>query len=59
MAKESLGEKKGKRNDKWFDEECRMAIQEKNNMRKIMLQRMTRSNKETYPEHRRRANKIR
>ena len=42
-AKESLGEKKGKRNEEWFDEECRTAIQEKNNMRKIMLQRMTRS----------------
>ena len=57
-AKESLGEKKGKRNEKWFDEECRSAIQENNNMRKFMLQRMTRSSKETYREHRRRANKI-
>jgi hypothetical protein len=28
-AKESLGEKKGKRNEEWFDEECRTAIQEK------------------------------
>jgi hypothetical protein len=52
-AKESLGEKTGRRN-----EECRMAIQEKNNMRKIMLQRMTRSNKEIHREYRRRANKI-
>jgi hypothetical protein len=42
-AKESLGEKKGKRNEDWFDEQCRTAIQEKNNRRKIMLQRMTRS----------------
>jgi len=57
-AKESLGEKKGKRNEEWVDEECRTAIQEKNNVRKIMLQRMTRSSKETYREHRRRANKI-
>jgi hypothetical protein len=47
-AKEPLGEKKGKRNEEWFDEECRTAIQEKNNMKKIMLQRMTRSSKETY-----------
>jgi hypothetical protein len=40
--------KTGKRN-----EECRTAVQkEKNNMRKIMLQKMTRSNKETYREHR-------
>jgi hypothetical protein len=47
-AKESLGEKKGKGNEEWIDEECRTAIQEKNNMRKIMLQRMMRSIKETY-----------
>ena len=58
VVKESLGEKKGKRNEEWFDEKCRAATQEKNNMRKIMLQRMTRSSKETYREHRRRANKI-
>jgi hypothetical protein len=57
-AKESLGEKKGKRNEERFDEECRPAIQEKNNAKKLMLQRMTRSSKETCQEHRRRANKI-
>ena len=57
-AKEAPGEKKGKRNEEWFDEDCRTAIQEKNNMRKIILQRMTRSNKETYREYRKRANKI-
>jgi len=57
-TEESLGEKKEKRNEEWFEDECRTAIQEKNNMRKIMLQRMTRSSKETYREHRRRANKI-
>jgi len=56
-ARESLGEK-GKRNEEWFYKECRMAKQEKNNMRKIMLQRMTSSSKETYHEYRRRANKI-
>ena len=28
-AKESLGEKKGKRNEEWFEEECRTAIQER------------------------------
>jgi hypothetical protein len=38
--------------------ECRMAIQEKNNMRKIKLQRMTRSRKQIYREYRRTANKI-
>jgi hypothetical protein len=54
---ESLGEKKGKRNE-WFDEECRTAIQEKTNMRIVMLQRMTRNNKENYREYRKRANKI-
>ena len=47
-AKETLSEKKGKRNEEWFNEDCRTVIQEKNTMRKIMLQRMTRSNKETY-----------
>jgi hypothetical protein len=59
-SKESLCEKKGKRNEERFDEECRTAIHEKNknNMRKIMLQRMTKSSKETYREHRRRADKI-
>jgi hypothetical protein len=38
------------------NEECRRAIQQKNNMRKIMLQKMTKINKETYLERRRRAN---
>jgi hypothetical protein len=55
---ETLGENQGKRNEDWFDEECRKAIQEMNNMRKIMLQRMTRSSKESYHEKRRTANKI-
>ena len=54
--KESLGEKKGKTNEEWFDEGCRVTIQEKDNMRKIILQKMTRISKETYREHRR-ANK--
>ena len=57
-VKETLGEKKRKGNEEYFDEECRTAIQEKNNMRKVMLHRMTRNNKEIYREHRRRANKI-
>ncbi|GFG38951.1 hypothetical protein Cfor_12556 [Coptotermes formosanus] len=57
-ATESLGEKKGKRNEEWFDEECTTAIQEKNNMRIVMLQRMTRNNKENYREYRKRANKM-
>ena len=35
-VKESLGEKKGKRNEEWFEEECGTVIQEKNNTRKIM-----------------------
>jgi hypothetical protein len=58
VAKESFGEKKGKRNEESFDEECRMTIQEKKNMRKIMLQRMTRSSKQTYGEYRRLINKV-
>jgi hypothetical protein len=56
-AKETLGEKKEKRNEEWFDEEWRRAIQKKNNMRKFMLQRMTRNSKEICREYRR-ANKI-
>jgi hypothetical protein len=52
-ATESLGEKKAKRN-----EECRAAIQEKNTMRIVILQRMTRNNKENYREYRKRAKKI-
>jgi hypothetical protein len=50
-ATKSLGEKKGKRNEEWFDEECRTAIQEKNNMRIVMLQRMARNKKENYREY--------
>jgi len=57
-AKETLGEKKGKINEEWFDEECASAIQEKKNTRKIMLKRMTRSSKENYREDRRRVNEI-
>ena len=33
-AEETIGEKMGNRNEEWFEEECRTAIQEKNNMRK-------------------------
>ena len=58
VAKESIGEKMGRRNEEWFDEECRVAIQEKNKKREIMLQRMTKWNKELYREYRRKANKI-
>jgi hypothetical protein len=47
-----------KGSEEWIEKECRTAIQEKNNMRKILLHRMTRSSKETYREHRRRPNKI-
>ena len=44
-VKETIWEKTQKRNEEWFDEEYKKAIQEKNNMRKIMLQRMTSSSK--------------
>ena len=57
-AKESIGEKTGRRNEEWFDDECRVVIQEKNKKREIMIQRMTRWNKELYREYRRKANKI-
>jgi hypothetical protein len=34
-AKESLNENKGKRNEEWFDEERRTAVQGKSNMKKL------------------------
>jgi hypothetical protein len=33
-AKGALREEIGRRNEEWFDEECRKVIQEKNNIKK-------------------------
>jgi hypothetical protein len=40
-AKEVIGEKKRVRNEGWFDDECRAAIEQKNANRLIMMQRET------------------
>jgi hypothetical protein len=57
-AKEVIGEKKRVRNEGWFNDECRAAIEQKNANRLIMMQRETRQNYERYKESRRQANKI-
>ena len=44
--------------NEWWDEECRQIIREKNEARKKMLQRNTRSNQEHYKTKRKAANKL-
>lgn len=56
-AEKSIGVKKDQRNE-WFDDDCRLAIEEKNTARNKMLQRETRSNFERYVELRTRAHKV-
>lgn len=58
VAKENIGEKKWKRNEEWFDEECRKIIEKKNNARQKMMNVNTRNNAETYRDLRREAKKI-
>lgn len=53
-----IREKKGKRNEDWFDEECARCISEKNKARGKMIQRETRINCEEYQKKRREANTI-
>jgi endonuclease/exonuclease/phosphatase family metal-dependent hydrolase len=53
-----IGEKRRVRNEEWFDDECRIAIEQKNTDRVIMIQRQTRQNYGRYKESRSRANKI-
>jgi enoyl reductase-like protein len=57
-AKEVIGEKRRVRNEEWFDDECRIAIERKNADRLIMMQRETRQNYERYKDSRSTANKI-
>ncbi|KAI5735643.1 hypothetical protein M8J77_020880 [Diaphorina citri] len=58
VAKENIGEKKWKRNEEWFDDECRKMIEKKNNARRKMMNVNTRNNAETYRDLRREAKKI-
>lgn len=48
VGRENIGKKEYRRNEDWFDEQCRQIVEEKNQARNIMLNRNTRSNAETY-----------
>jgi hypothetical protein len=57
-AKEVMGEERRVKNEEWFDDECRIAIEWKNAGSLILMQRETRQNYGRYKESRSRANKI-
>lgn len=57
-AEEVIGKKENIRNEGWFDQECKLWIDEKNKKRKVLLQRETRQNYEQYKEARRKANQV-
>jgi hypothetical protein len=57
-AKEVIGKERRVRNEEWFNDECRIAIEWKNADRLIMMQTETRQNYERYKESRSRSNKI-
>jgi sorting nexin-29 len=42
----------------WFDEECKLKINEKNRLRKLYLERNTRTKRQAYEDARREANKM-
>lgn len=56
-AKQTVGEKKRKRNDNWFDQECMSAINAKTEARRAAL-RSTRGTQRIYKEKRRIVKKI-
>jgi hypothetical protein len=58
VANEVIREKKVKRNEEWFDEECFKCIAKKNKERERIIQRETTVNYENYQEKRRQANRI-
>lgn len=58
VARENIGNKEYRRNEDWFDEECRQIVEEKNQARNIMLNRNTRSNAETYRNLRKKSKKV-
>lgn len=47
-SKSILGYQRTRRNQDWWDEECNILIQKRNDLRRIMIQRKTRSNTEAY-----------
>ncbi|KAJ4430267.1 hypothetical protein ANN_22479 [Periplaneta americana] len=57
-SEQVLGEKKQRRNEDWYDEECKKAVNEKSICQQIILQRETRRNCEIYKDSRRKAYKI-
>jgi hypothetical protein len=57
-ADKVLGEERKIRNKGWFDDECKMALEEKNSAWKRMNQRRTRKTCSEYKELRKKADKI-
>lgn len=57
-SEEIIGKRKNKRNEDWFDEECRSAIIKRNERRKKMLQRETRTSHQKYVNARKEAHRI-
>lgn len=58
VLKEAAIENVGVRRNEWFDEECRLAIEHKNEARQKILQRETRRSMQVYKELRSYANRI-
>jgi len=57
-ANEKIGEERKERNQDWYDEECQIAMKEKNDARKKRLNKETRKNSEEYEEKRKIATKL-
>lgn len=59
VAESVLGNTEPSRREQWFDEECRQAIDDKNNARQVAMQRHnTRRYREVYSEKRRTATRL-
>jgi hypothetical protein len=58
VAGKIIGERRRKRNSKWFDEKCEECIKKKNEARQKILQKETRKNCESYHEMRKAPKKI-
>ena len=57
-AKEEIGEQRRERNQDWYDEECQIAMKEKNDARMKCLNKETRKSREEYERKRKLATKI-